>query len=100
VKKKETREKKEMPRDKHVTLQKQYRKCGKPSCGTCRKTVGHGPYWYAYWRDGQKLISFYIGKVNPKSPEMPFIERERGGASGQLTEAANALLANPTLLRA
>lgn len=32
--------------------------CGKPGCGRCP----HGPYWYAYWREGGKVRSRYIGR--------------------------------------
>ncbi len=55
----------ELPRDHHITYQRQFRKCGKTSCSTCRDGHGHGPYWYAYWRDGSRLRSGYIGKVHP-----------------------------------
>jgi hypothetical protein len=54
-----------LPSDQHITYQLQYRKCGKPSCSTCRDGQGHGPYWYAYWREGSRLRSGYIGKVHP-----------------------------------
>ena len=54
-----------LPTDQHITYQLQYRKCGKPTCGTCKTTPGHGPYWYAYWREGAKLRSGYIGKTQP-----------------------------------
>ncbi|MGA7935349.1 MAG: DUF6788 family protein [Kovacikia sp.] len=38
-------------------------RCGKAGC-KCSGTNGelHGPYWYAYWRDGGKLKSRYVGK--------------------------------------
>ena len=52
----------QLPGDQHITYQLQYRKCGKPTCRTCRQGQGHGPYWYAYWRDGSRLKSGYIGK--------------------------------------
>lgn len=32
--------------------------CGKPGCTRCP----HGPYWYAYWREGGKVKSRYIGR--------------------------------------
>ena len=54
-----------LPDDQHITYQLQYRKCGKPSCSTCRGSRGHGPYWYAYWREGARLRSGYVGKVHP-----------------------------------
>ena len=52
----------QLPGDQRITYQLQYRKCGKPTCRTCREGQGHGPYWYAYWREGSRLRSGYIGK--------------------------------------
>ncbi len=54
-----------LPEGQHITYQLQYRKCGKASCGTCKRGPGHGPYWYAYWREGSKLRSGYVGKTQP-----------------------------------
>lgn len=59
----------DIPSDQHITYQLQYRKCGKTSCSTCRNGQGHGPYWYAYWREGARLRSGYIGKVHPALQE-------------------------------
>jgi hypothetical protein len=56
----------QLPNDQHITYQLQFRKCGKTSCSTCRDGQGHGPYWYAYWREGSRLRSGYIGKVSPE----------------------------------
>jgi hypothetical protein len=55
----------QLPNDQHITYQFQYRKCGKASCSTCRDSQGHGPYWYAYWREGSRLRSGYVGKIHP-----------------------------------
>jgi hypothetical protein len=55
----------QLPTNLHITYQLQFRKCGKPSCGTCKRGNGHGPYWYAYWREGNRLRSGYIGKAQP-----------------------------------
>lgn len=54
------------PRNVKVTYQLQYRKCGKPTC-KCKEGLGHGPYWYAFWRDPDthRLMSAYIGKRKP-----------------------------------
>lgn len=57
----------QLPNDQHITYQLQYRKCGKTSCSTCREGQGHGPYWYAYWREGSRLRSGYIGKMPPEA---------------------------------
>lgn len=54
-----------LPGNQHITYQLQYRKCGKDTCKTCRGDHGHGPYWYAYWREGSRLHSGYIGKIHP-----------------------------------
>jgi hypothetical protein len=32
--------------------------CGNSRCKSCP----HGPYWYAYYREGNRVISKYIGK--------------------------------------
>jgi len=56
----------DIPSDQHITYQLQYRKCGKASCSTCRNGQGHGPYWYAYWREGARLRSGYVGKIHPQ----------------------------------
>lgn len=45
-----------------VTYRLQSVSCGKRGCASCP----HGPYWYAYWREGGKVRSRYIGrKLNP-----------------------------------
>lgn len=37
-------------------------RCGKPGCTKCP----HGPYWYAYWREGGRVRSRYIGRRLPE----------------------------------
>lgn len=44
-----------------VGYRQQSVQCGKRGCKTCP----HGPYWYAYWREGGRLRSRYIGKTLP-----------------------------------
>ena len=44
-----------------VTYRRETVKCGKPGCKSCP----HGPYWYAYYRDGKRLRSRYIGRELP-----------------------------------
>ena len=36
-------------------------------CGKCPKK--HGPYWYAYWKEGTRLRKKYVGKHRP--PKRP-----------------------------
>jgi hypothetical protein len=64
-----------LPHDLHITYQLQFRKCGKPTCGTCKRGHGHGPYWYAYWREGNKLRSGYIGKAQPVGVSTAIVAR-------------------------
>lgn|GEM_PF-927251 len=49
-----------------ITYQLELVRCGKP---TCRCAVPgerpHGPYWYLYRWNGQKVVSEYVGKVLP-----------------------------------
>ncbi|MEM1944107.1 MAG: DUF6788 family protein [Candidatus Caldarchaeum sp.] len=46
----------------HYTYRQEYVKCGKVGC-SCAKGKGHGPYWYAYWKEGSKLKKKYLGKT-------------------------------------
>jgi hypothetical protein len=41
------------------TYRSEWVKCGNPRCRSCP----HGPYWYAYKRDGKKIRKRYVGKV-------------------------------------
>ena len=68
----------QLPSDQHITYQLQFRKCGKATCGTCRDGQGHGPYWYAYWREGARLRSGYVGKIHPnlKKTATPLAENK------------------------
>jgi hypothetical protein len=49
-----------IPTDRIITYQLQYRKCATRSCTHCRSGRGHGPYWYAYWREGTRMRLRYI----------------------------------------
>ena len=50
---------------KQVRYRQQYVRCGKPQCGRCSAGPGHGPYWYAIWRDGDHVRTRYVGKQLP-----------------------------------
>jgi hypothetical protein len=45
-----------------VTFRSESVRCGRAGCKTCP----HGPYWYAYYREGTKLRSRYIGRDLPE----------------------------------
>jgi hypothetical protein len=40
-------------------------KCGKAHCRSCP----HGPYWYAYRREGKRIKKRYVGKERPANVE-------------------------------
>jgi len=50
---------------RHITYTQQYRRRGKAACRCKSGGPGHGPYWYAYWREGGKLKCAYLGKELP-----------------------------------
>jgi hypothetical protein len=41
----------------NATIRQEYVKCGDPDCQNL-----HGPYLYAYWKQGKKLKKRYVGK--------------------------------------
>ena len=43
------------------TYRQQGVRCGKKGC-KCGGGKLHGPYWYAYWSEGGKTKSQYVGK--------------------------------------
>jgi hypothetical protein len=46
-----------------VTYQHELIACGKDGCRRCAGgQKGHGPYWYAYWREGERTRKRYVGK--------------------------------------
>ncbi len=48
-------------------------RCGKENCTRCP----HGPYWYAYWKEGGRTRSRYIGKNLPKLAKDSYEEKLR-----------------------
>jgi hypothetical protein len=55
--------------EEHKTVNKTYRleevRCGKKNCH-CLEGRLHGPYWYAYWTEGGRTRSQYVGKKLPR----------------------------------
>ena len=45
-------------------LRQEYVKCGKPGCRRATG-LGHGPYWYQYWKEGGKVKKRYLGRKRP-----------------------------------
>jgi hypothetical protein len=51
---------------KTVSYRHEYVRCGKVACTRCSTGAGHGPYWYAYWRQDGRLRKRYLGKALPQ----------------------------------
>lgn len=62
VKPQQDREVTERKQVGRVTYQAELIKCGKSNCRCATEGKLHGPYWYAYRKQGRKLKSWYIGK--------------------------------------
>ncbi len=75
-----------------VTYQNRMKFCNRPACGKgCRAGIpGHGPYWYASWREGGRVRSRYLGKQAP-------MEALAGGTRGQAPTSAAAAPRVPLL---
>jgi hypothetical protein len=54
----------------HKTYRLESVRCGKENC-KCAGGELHGHYWYAYWSEGGKTRSAYIGKKLPNSQRNP-----------------------------
>ena len=48
----------------HKTYRLESVRCGKEKC-KCASGELHGPYWYAYWSEGGRTKSQYVGKKLP-----------------------------------
>lgn len=46
------------------TYRLEYVRCSKRNC-KCAAGQLHGPYWYAYWSEGGRTRSQYVGKTLP-----------------------------------
>lgn len=61
----------------HKTYQQEMVRCGKKTC-KCSDGHLHGPYWYAYWTEGGRSRSQYIGKRLPRGVKPQRIAKSRG----------------------
>ena len=69
VEPKKDREVVETKKEGRITYQLERVKCGKANCRCAKDGQLHGPYWYAYQKQGQKLKSWYIGKTLKQADE-------------------------------
>jgi hypothetical protein len=61
----------------HKTYRLERVRCGKKTC-KCAEGKLHGPYWYAYWSEGGKTRSQYVGKHLPKGVKPARDAKARG----------------------
>jgi hypothetical protein len=54
----------------HKNYQQEMVRCGKKGC-RCTRGELHGPYWYAYWTEGGRTRSEYVGKHLPDPQKRP-----------------------------
>lgn len=55
-----------------VTYQLEKVRCGKSACRCAQdRSRLHGPYWYRYRWNGQKVVSEYVGKNLPDEVDAP-----------------------------
>lgn len=53
-----------------VRYREQLVRCGKQNCTRCP----HGPYWYAYWTEGGRRRSCYLGKLEEDDVASAYLE--------------------------
>jgi len=64
-----------------VSYNQQYRRCGRLGCPSCSEgKLGHGPYWYAHWREGGHVRTRYLGKQPPE--DLQAVALDAGTPSG------------------
>ena len=56
-----------------ITFRYETVRCGKKNCSRCP----HGPYWYAYWKEGGRTRSRYIGRSLPMPALQSYEEKRR-----------------------
>ncbi len=56
-----------------ITFRYETVRCGKDNCSRCP----HGPYWYAYWKEGGRTRSRYIGRSLPAPALQSYEEKRR-----------------------
>lgn len=68
---------------RRATLDRQRRACGKPRC-VCAGGGGamHGPYWYAFWKEGGKTRSAYVGS-DARLGKLLTLREDLAGAKGR-----------------
>ncbi|MDE3091319.1 MAG: hypothetical protein KGJ80_18285, partial [Chloroflexota bacterium] len=56
-----------------ITFRYETVRCGKANCTRCP----HGPYWYAYWKEGGRTRSRYVGRMLPEKAREVYEAKQR-----------------------
>src|SRR5947209_7506158 len=81
------------PSSARITYNQQFRRCKKAGCPSCTPDrPGHGPYWYAYWRQDGRLRSRYLGKDAPL--DTPLVTSPGQGAAPRSGESRGSKYAD------
>jgi hypothetical protein len=57
----------ELPSGVEAEYRREYVQCGLVGCRKCSGGKrGHGPFWFAYWQDGDETRRAYVGKTKPE----------------------------------
>ncbi len=56
-----------------ITFRYETVRCGKANCTRCP----HGPYWYAYWKEGGRTRSRYVGRMLPEKAREVYEQKQR-----------------------
>jgi len=56
-----------------ITFRYETVRCGKANCTRCP----HGPYWYAYWKEGGRTRSRYVGRALPEKARAVYEAKQR-----------------------
>jgi len=73
---------------KNATIRKEYVNCKKPNCYRDRI---HGPYYYAYWREGKKIKKKYIGQYRYEGQLQQVQERQQDTADAAASNNDNKI---------
>ena len=83
-----------VPLGQKLTLERKYIRCTRAGCRICTAwdstERGHGPYWYAFWKEGGRTRSKYVGKELPPELAAQQAEKEKNAASVAASAAQSA----------
>lgn len=73
-----------------VTYRSRFVKCGRAACKCASGAEVHGPYVYAYWSEGGKTRSRYVGKSRPAEVVVPSATAEPTSSPPSAADSSTA----------